>query len=154
MQHALIVKVLTIKLFQTTLLFIDHFSHAFASIHLIDISSLILSLLLCLYNISARLLQLFLHTHFVSHEMSIDLRLLHEIFKTLLLQQSFFFLLLLLLHFFVKLLLLTFHVSELLVTPLPETEHFPGKFLSSHHTLFGIPLRSDSLLFHLIHTTS
>ena len=151
MQHALIVHIASVEVLQPLLLLIDHLGHPFPGIDFVDVNSLVLSVRFRLQNVLSRVLHLLRHTHLVCHEMRIDFRLLHQILQTLLLQEGFLFLLLALLHLLVKALLLALHVGQLLVPPLPEGEHLPGKLLGAHYALFSVALSSNGLLFDLIH---
>ena len=90
------------------------------------------------------------HSELGSHEMCVNLRLLHEILKPFLLQECFFLLLLLLLELLVKFLPFPFAISHFLIPFPPEVRHFLSELPCAHHRLFGESLGSHSAFSYLL----
>jgi len=151
MQHVDVTNLyICIEVFKSALILVDHPSHAFAGIFLVDFDSLVIVLGLFSQDILLVFLKLFGHTHLVSHEVSIDLRLFHQVLESLALQQGFLFLLLPLFHLFVELLFLSLDVCKLLVALFPECKHVLGQLFRSDDAFLSQSLGSDSLLANLL----
>ena len=74
--------------------------------------------------------------------MSIYLTLLHQIFKSFLLQKCFLFFLLPLFQLLVNFFSLSFRISNLTISSSPELYHIFGQTASTHHTFFCKSLRT------------